>query len=77
MADSPEDAWCRGQLAIRSSLPLNANPYPAGTGLALDWKDGWREEERLQFRQRTELVFGLRTRRPKLSGPSQRPAQDR
>jgi ribosome modulation factor len=45
--DGPEHAWLLGRTAGLSDAAADANPYDAGSELAADWADGWREGTKL------------------------------
>ncbi len=46
-ADDSEHAWQLGREAGLSESAVDANPYNAGSDLAADWEDGWREGTKL------------------------------
>ncbi len=43
MTDGSEEAWQLGRKAGLDEVAADANPYAAGSDLAADWADGWRE----------------------------------
>ena len=43
MTDPSEEAWRKGLDAGREGLAESASPYEAGSLMAEDWADGWRE----------------------------------
>lgn len=48
--DGPEHAWLLGREAGLSEGAAEANPHDAGSELAADWADGWREGTKLANR---------------------------
>ncbi len=48
--DGSEHAWLLGREAGLGEGAADANPYEAGSELAADWADGWREGTNLSNR---------------------------